>query len=51
MYVKTEKGREHYKCEKCGKAYSYKVGRKTNYWMRCYCKEHAYKERMRLNEG
>lgn len=43
MQIKTEKGRDFYECESCKKVYSFKVGRKTDYWMRSYCKECAKK--------
>lgn len=46
MQVKTEKGRDYYECEECKKVYSFKVGRKTDYWTRCYCKECATKRRL-----
>ena len=45
MQIKTEKGRDFYECESCKKVYSFKVGRKTDYWMRSYCKECAKKRR------
>lgn len=51
MYIKTEKGREHYKCEVCGKAYSFKVERTTDYYMRSYCKEHARRRRLVASNG
>lgn len=46
MQIKTEKGRDFYQCENCKKVYSFKIGRKTDYWTRCYCKKCAAERRV-----
>ncbi len=40
MYIKTDKGRDYYRCDKCGKPHSFKIGRTVRFGEFDYCKAH-----------